>query len=290
MISSLCEFSYLASTYQTLTTWNRLHKEKKKMMTQVTNLNRQVKQLKSKLSEAEASLTPSVLTSNPQPAPVASTSSMIPPVPPIPPTFRQSTPPTPRSRTRTPSGPFMSALQKQKTPETKGYVPVFRAKTPEPKQATTPEASVPIPTFSKGKKRPAPDDAESSAPVQGFTPEGALDPERNTDFALTPRVRKSLRTGFTPTRNTTSRPVTMLAPTSPARTSMPFVPPNTSNGSNGPIILDVTNNPRSVSVADSKAPKRTWLGKMRGTGHSRSATAPASRSNVFDRAPPGRGS
>ena len=154
----------------------------------------------------------------------------------------------PRSRTR--SGP--STLLVHKTPESRPIPSVFHAKTPEPAKPLTSGLPDPAPVSSvAGKKRAAPDDGDEPARVQGFTSEGVL-AERNT--ATTPRRRKSPRTGFTPVRNTTSRPLTTLVP-GPAAQVASVAPP---------VISDVTNSPRGQPQpqADGKA-KRGWLGAHR---------------------------
>ena len=147
------------------------------------------------------------------------------------------------SRPRTISGP--SALVSRKTPEGRRAPSVFRAKTPEFAKTTPPRPLDPLPTaVVAGKKRAAPDDGDEAVPVQGFTSEGVLVKEDNA--ATTPRRRKSPRTGFTPVRNTTARPLTTLvAPESAAQAPL--------------VISDVTNSPRGQPPADAKV-KRGWLG------------------------------
>lgn len=213
---------------------------------------------------------------------------------------------TPRSRSRMPSGP--SVLPRPKTPDSRP--PVFRAKTPESRaghsafQSRTPERSnppifqtrtpgpmnsIPQPDFSGplqttssiGKKRSAPDDLDEYAPVQGFTVDGALDQSRGIDSA-TPRMRKNLRTGFTPIRNTTARPMATLTHGSPMRMS-------------DPAILDVTNSPRTLSRIEPKAAKRGWLGRIRGVSSGQSSSSlnsqpRLSRPGVFERATGGHAS
>ena len=157
-------------------------------------------------------------------------------------------PSTPPSRSRVMSGP--STLLGRKTPENqRASSSVFHAKTLEPTKApaSIPQDLVPVTTVA-GKKRAAPDDGDEPAPVQGFTSDGVLATERSAAMT-TPRRRKSPRTGFTPVRNTTTRPVTTLAP-EPAVQTAPFV------------ISDVTNNPRSQPQAEVKV-KRSWLDTQR---------------------------
>ena len=156
-------------------------------------------------------------------------------------------PPTSPSRSRAMSGP--STLLGHNTPENRrASSSVFHAKPLEPVKAptSTPQDPIPITTVA-GKKRAAPDDGDEAAPVQVFTSEGILANERGVP--ITPRRRKSPRTGFTPVRNTTARPVTTLAtePVAQAAPAAPFV------------ISDVTNNPRSQPQAEVKV-KRGWLG------------------------------
>lgn len=156
---------------------------------------------------------------------------------------------TPPSRSRAMSGP--STLLGRKTPENQhASSSVFRAKTLEPLKAPTfrPQDPVPV-TAVAGKKRAAPDDGDEPAPVQGFTSDGVLATERGATMT-TPRRRKSPRTGFTPVRNTTARPVTTLAPEPAAQAAPAPVAPL--------IISDVTNNPRSQPQAEVKV-KRSWL-------------------------------
>lgn len=139
-------------------------------------------------------------------------------------------------RSRATSGP--SALSGGKTPERQPASSVFRAKTPEPAEAPT--SRLQDPTQVAGKKRAAPDDADEPAPVQVFTSDGVL----ATGAATTPRRRKSPRTGFTPVRNTTARPLTTLALESAVQAA--------------PVISDVTNSPRGQPQTDVKV-KRSWL-------------------------------
>ncbi|TFY82007.1 hypothetical protein EWM64_g2008 [Hericium alpestre] len=266
-----------------------LHKEKKDLVKKMDKLTHKVQRLQVKLAAQDAaagSTPPNVPTSSSSYSARASHSfkasppaMVIPPVPPVPALSVLPVPLTPRSRMRMASGP--STMSRAKTPEPKAYTPVFRAKTPEPKHISLPAHPDPqSSTFSKGKKRPAPDDSDFPTPVQGFTPDGAYDPTRNTD-ATTPRMRKSLRTAFTPTRHTAARPTPTHLPTSPARVPVPA------------IIYDVTNSPRSASAGEQKAAKRGWLGKIRGgsSQQPRSTTAPgSSRPSVFEKAPFGHAS
>jgi hypothetical protein len=146
------------------------------------------------------------------------------------------------SRSRATSGP--SALSGGRTPERQHVSSVFRAKTPEPAKAPT--SRLQDPTQVAGKKRAAPDDGDEPALVQVFTSDGVL--ATGCSAATTPRRRKSPRTGFTPVRNTTTRPLTTLAP-EPAVQAAPGA---------GPVISDVTNSPRGQPQADVKV-KRSWL-------------------------------
>jgi hypothetical protein len=158
-------------------------------------------------------------------------------------------PSTPPSRSRAMSGP--STLLGRKTPENEhASSSVFRAKTLEPAKAPASRPQDPVPmTTVAGKKRAAPDDGDEPAPVQGFTSDGVLAAERNATMT-TPRRRKSPRTGFTPVRNTTARPVTTLVPEPAAQAAPAPVAPL--------VISDVTNNPRSQPQAEVKV-KRSWL-------------------------------
>ncbi|KAI9452533.1 hypothetical protein BJY52DRAFT_1292136 [Lactarius psammicola] len=217
-----------------------LHKEKKKLTAKVETLSRKVQTLQTKLATLRDGAT------NQDPAPhTASTSKQSPSLRhPFAGTATQHTksspplsavPPSSPSRSRTMSGP--SALVIRKTPEGR-RVP----------STTPPEHQDPIPTaVVAGKKRAAPDDGDEAVPAQGFTSEGVLVKEHNT--ATTPRRRKSPRTGFTPVRNTTARPLTTLGAPGPAaaQASTPLV------------ISDVTNSPRGQPPADAKV-KRSWLG------------------------------
>jgi len=172
-------------------------------------------------------------------------------------------PSTPPSRSRALSGP--STLLGRKTPENEhASSSVFRAKILEPAKAPASRPQDPVPmTTVAGKKRAAPDDGDEPAPVQGFTSDGVLAAERNATMT-TPRRRKSPRTGFTPVRNTTARPVTSLA-SEPALQAAPVAPF---------IISDVTNNPRSQPQNEVKV-KRSWLSthKSKPTQSSSNATA-----------------
>jgi hypothetical protein len=197
---------------------------------------------------------------NPPQQPTASTSKQKSPVTqqPLvtaPARYTRSSPPTladpstPPSRSRAMSGP--STLLGRKTPENEhASSSVFRARTLEPAKAPAfrpQQDPAPIATVA-GKKRAAPDDGDEPAPVQGFTSDGVLVTERGAT-TTTPRRRKSPRTGFTPVRNTTARPVTTLAQAVPEPMA-PFV------------ISDVTNNPRSQPQAEVKV-KRSWLDTQR---------------------------
>ena len=147
------------------------------------------------------------------------------------------------------SGP--STLLGRKTPENQhASSSVFRAQTLEPAKvpASIPQDPVPITTVA-GKKRAAPDDGDEPAPVQGFTSDGVLAAERSGTMT-TPRRRKSPRTGFTPVRNTTACPVTMLGQEPATQAAPAPVAPL--------VISDVTNNPRSLPQAEVKV-KRSWL-------------------------------
>lgn len=206
-----------------------------------------------------ATLKDAVANQNPAPAqPTASTSQQKSPViqqplvaAPVPYTRRSpstsAVSPTSPSRSRTRSGP--STFLAHKTPESRPISSVFHAKPP-----TSPTSGLPDPapvSVVAGKKRAAPDDGDEPARVQGFTSDGVLATERNA--ATTPRRRKSPRTGFTPVRNTTARPLTTLAPGPAAQVA-----------SVAPVIFDVTNSPRGQPKpqTDGKA-KRGWLGAHR---------------------------
>ena len=238
--------SFCAQTCTTL----RLHKEKKKLTGKVEILSRKVQTLQTKLAALRDSAT------NQDPAqPTASTSKRSPslrqPFAGTATQYTKSSPPASAvlsgspSRSRTMSVP--SPLVSRKTPEGRRVPSVFRPKTPELVMTTPPEFQEPLPTaVVAGKKRAAPDDGDEAVPAQGFTSEGVLVKEPNT--ATTPRRRKSPRTGFTPVRNTTARPVTTLGggPAAPQ-------PPT-------PLVIsDVTNSPRGQPPADTKV-KRSWLG------------------------------
>ncbi|KAI0308266.1 hypothetical protein B0F90DRAFT_146804 [Multifurca ochricompacta] len=231
-----------------------LHKEKKKLTAKVETLSRKVQTLQSKL----ATLKEAAANQNPGQSTVP-TSEQIPlskqaiPVARVP--FTRSSHPTSAaasgspSRSRTMSGP--SALLGRKTPDNRPTPSVFRAKTPEPTKAPISELQSSLSTtIVAGKKRAAPDDGDDAVPTQGFTSDGVLAIDRNT--ASTPRRRKSLRTGFTPVRNTTTRPLTTLV----LEPAAPVPPP--------PVILDVTNSPRSQpqTQTDIKV-KRSWLGTQK---------------------------
>ncbi|KAH8997241.1 hypothetical protein EDB92DRAFT_1838622 [Lactarius akahatsu] len=226
-----------------------LHKEKKKLMAKVETLSRKVQTLQIKIVTLRDSA------NNQDPAQhIASTSKQRPSLgqPFASTQHTKSSSPLPAvpsgspSRSRTMSGP--SALVSRKTPEGRRAPSVFRAKTPEPAKTTPPGQQDALPTVAvAGKKRAAPDDGDEAVPVQGFTSEGVLVKEHNT--ATTPRRRKSPRTGFTPVRNTTARPLTTLVVPGPAAAEAltPLV------------ISDVTNSPRGQPPADAKV-KRSWLG------------------------------
>jgi hypothetical protein len=174
-------------------------------------------------------------------------------------------PSTPPSRSRAISG--SSTLLGRKTPENQhASSSVVRAKTLEPARAPVPIPQDPAPvTTVAGKKRAAPDDGDEPAPVQGFTSDGVLATERSATMT-TPRRRKSPRTGFTPVRNTTGRPVTTLEPEPAAQAAPTPVAPL--------VISDVTNNPRGQPQAEIKV-KRSWLDTHRSkpTQSSSNATA-----------------
>ena len=235
----------------TCTTY-RLHKEKKKLTGKVETLTRKVQTLQDKLAAFRDGAT------NQNPAqPTASTSKQSPSLrqtfagpatqytkssSPLASAVSSGSP----SRSRTVSGP--SALVSCRTPEGQRAPSVFRMKTPEPAKTISPELQGPLPTaVVAGKKRAAPDDGDETVPAQGFTSEGVLVKEPNT--ATTPRRRKSPRTGFTPVRNTTARPLTTLVASGPAAPQAPA----------SLIISDVTNSPRGPPPPDIKV-KRSWLG------------------------------
>ena len=238
--------SFCAQTYTT----RRLHKEKKKLTAKVETLSRKVQTLQTKLAALRDSAT------NQDPAqPTSSTSKQSPslkqPFVGAATQYTKSSPPasavpsgSPRSRTM--SGP--STIVSHTTPEGRRAPSVFHPKTPELAKTTAPELQDALPTaVVAGKKRAAPDHGDEAVPAQGFTSEGVLVREPNT--ATTPRRRKSPRTGFTPVRNTTARPLTTLVEPEPAA-PQPATPL---------VISDVTNSPRGQPPADTKV-KRSWLG------------------------------
>jgi hypothetical protein len=258
--SSTCSNNSSPPLVIELITSLRLHKEKKKLTTKVETLTRKVQTLQTKLAALkDASL-------NQRPAqPTASTSKQSPPgresvatatvrSTTLSPPFSTVAPGSP-SRSRAKSGP--SALLSGKTSDSGPAPSIYRTSTPEPAKVSTsrPQGPLPTPTVA-GKKRAAPDDGDETVPVQGFTSEG-VPVDRST--VTTPRRRKSPRTGFTPVRNTTSRPLTALASEPAAQAPAP------------PIISDVTN---SQAASDAKA-KRSWLGtnKSKSTQSSYNATA-----------------
>jgi len=169
------------------------------------------------------------------------------------------------SRSRTRSGP--STFVAHKTPESRSMPSVFHAKTPEPAKPPTSGLSDPaLVSVVAGKKRAAPDDGDEPARVQGFTSEGVLATDRST--VTTPRRRKSPRTGFTPVRNTTARPLMTVVP-GPAAQAASVAPP---------VISDVTNSPRGQPQpqTDGKA-KRGWLGAHRAKPSSSGINATTAR-------------
>ena len=238
-----------------------LHKEKKKLTAKVETLTRKVQGLQTKL----AALRDAAPNQNPA-QPIASTAKQSPPIKePVTAApvqyIKLSSPvssvtPSSPSRSRARSGP--SAPLGPKAPDGGPTASVFRAKTPEPAKASSSRLQDPLPTaIVVGKKRAAPDDGDETVPVQGFTSDGVLATERNV---VTPRRRKSPRTGFTPVRNTTTHPLTTLSTEPAAQVAAP------------PIISDVTNSPRG-QPHEAKA-KRSWLGthKSRSTQSSNNAT------------------
>ncbi|THH21203.1 hypothetical protein EW146_g292 [Bondarzewia mesenterica] len=281
-----------------------LLKEKKKLTAKVESLNRKVQSLQNKLAAAKEATPKPKLPPQTPPAPPAALvhapaptpSRVSPPAPSAANVFTVSharpgpsapySPSTPRFRSRMTPGP--SALTRPKTPESRPPTPerpmsVLRAKTPEQRQKLAqPDFSGPMQTTSSiGKKRPAPEDPDEYASVQGFTAEGALDPTRGIDSSP-PRMRKNLRTGFTPVRNTAARTMASFARGSPARMTDPAA------------ISDVTNSPRSASRGELKA-KRGWLGRIRGGSASAASSTQArilssSRANIFERTSGGRAS
>ncbi|VDB87529.1 unnamed protein product [Peniophora sp. CBMAI 1063] len=180
------------------------------------------------------------------PAPVAS-SSYAPPVH----TLSVEVPPTPRSRARLSAGNGSIANVRPKTPERRFPTVFRRAKTPEPQKRLSPCEDKQPTASTLGKRRA--DDIDDQVPAQGFTSEGTMDPrELGTFGESTPRARKSVRTGFTPVRNTTSRPTVTVntAQHSPERRRV------------APMhISDVTNSPRGSAA------------------HVRATTEPAAASN-----------
>ncbi len=230
-------------------TTRRLHKEKKKLTAKVETLSRKVQTLQTKLATLKDGAANQDLT---QPASTSKRSSAS-----LKQTLagtaaqhtRSSTTVPPSSPSRSRSMSSSSALVSHKTPEGRRAPPVFRAKSPEPAKVIPPEPQDPLPAAVViGKKRAAPEEGDEAVPVQVFTSEGVLVKEHHTP--TTPRRRKSPRTGFTPVRNTTARPLTSLA--AQGSTSQP-------PGSIPPVISDVTNSPRSQPPADAKI-KRSWLG------------------------------
>ena len=233
-------------------TSHRLHKEKKKLTSKVETLSRKVQTLQDKLAVFRDSA------ANQDPAqPTASTSKQSSSIRqtfagPTTQYTKSASPPASAvtsgspSRSRTVSGP--SALVSCRTPEGQRVPSVFRVKTPEPAKTIPLELQDPLPTaVIAGKKRAAPDDGDETVPAQGFTSEGVLVKEPNA--ATTPRRRKSPRTGFTPVRNTTARPLTTLVAPGPAALQAPA----------SLVISDVTNSPRGPPPPDTKV-KRSWLG------------------------------
>ncbi|KZV70971.1 hypothetical protein PENSPDRAFT_743332 [Peniophora sp. CONT] len=164
------------------------------------------------------------------PVPIAS-SSYVPPAhePPA------DVPPAPRSRSRLSSSDGSTALTRPKTPERRFPTVFRRAKTPEPPRRSPPEDKQPT-ASTLGKRRA--DDIDDQVPAQGFTSEGTMDPRELVTFGeSTPRARKSVRTGFTPVRNTTSRPAVTVGQRSPERRNL------------APMhISDVTNSPRGSAA------------------------------------------
>ncbi|KAI0033989.1 hypothetical protein K488DRAFT_84430 [Vararia minispora EC-137] len=262
-----------------------LMKEKKKLVAKVDSLTRRVQSLQTKLAAAKeaAAATPTAapsphaaplapahpsVASGSRPAPVTAhpwhnstppvplaPPAEIPPVPALP----AGTPPSP-SRRRMASGP--PSMSRGKTPEPHLPAVFRRAQTPEaPRPAPALELRDRMPTTSMlGQKRAAPDDLEDHRVAQGFTSEGTLDQERGVGQS-TPRARKSLRSGFTPVRNTTARPMTTIGSTSPVRGG---------GRTGGPLIADVTNSPRGSTAhvrASSEAAPVTkrggWTNKLK---------------------------
>ncbi|KAI0275128.1 hypothetical protein BC834DRAFT_851261 [Gloeopeniophorella convolvens] len=268
-----------------------LHKERKKLNAKVETLTRKVQTLQGKV----AALKDAAATNQQPTQPIASSSKQSPaqltvaavpaqfPAAPAPVQSRKSTSPMPSapvaspSRSRAISGPSTSF--NVRTPDSRPAPSVFRARTPEPAQDPFLELRGPLPTTAvAGKKRAAPDDSDEVRRAQGFTSDGVLATNRNA--ATTPRRRKSLRTGFTPVRNTTTQPMTTLAADCQAPAPAPAPP----------VISDVTNSPRGKQQADAKV-KRSWLG-MRKTKPTQSSGSAASRTmttsgrgTVFERAP-----
>ncbi|KAF8274033.1 hypothetical protein EI94DRAFT_1794680 [Lactarius quietus] len=165
-----------------------LHKEKKKLTGKVEVLSRKVQSLQTKLATLRDSAT------NQDPAqPTASTSKRSPPL---------AGAATHYTKSSTPA----SASQDSRGSTRTICVPPEDTRT---RNTNPPELQDPLPTaVVAGKKRAAPDDGDEAVPAQGFTSEGVLVKEPNA--ATTPRRRKSPRTGFTPVRNTTTRPLTTL--------------------------------------------------------------------------------
>ncbi|CAL1694495.1 unnamed protein product [Somion occarium] len=246
-----------------------LIKEKKKLNNKIDSLGRKVANLQAKLAAATEINPLAPVPAKNQPQALTSTSRAPAIVAP------QAYPTPSSSRSRTLSGP--SVLARPKTPEHRvPPPPVFRARTPEskrlpsiPPSSNSPPPSMPMSSssssmMSAGKKRRAPDDFEDGEglPPQVFTSDSV--PSQDPD-AFTPRIRRALhsvRTGFTPIRNSATRPHPNQL--SPRRAT-----------TGAPIIADVTNSPRGHKHGDpaDKAMKRGgWLGKMRGGQAPRSAT------------------
>jgi hypothetical protein len=243
-VSRIVVASFCAQTC----TIRRLLKENKKLTAKVETLSRKVQTLQTKLAVLRDSAT------NQDPAqPASSTSKQSLSLKQPATQYTKSSPPASavpsgsRSRSRA-STSGTSTLVSRKTPEGRPAPSVFRPMTPELAKTIPSELQDALPTaVVAGKKRAAPDHGDEAVPAQGFTSEGVLVREPNA--ATTPRRRKSPRTGFTPVRNTTARPLTTVVDPEPAAPQPPT-----------PLVIsDVTNSPRGQPPADTKV-KRSWLG------------------------------
>jgi hypothetical protein len=287
-------------------------KEKKKLVTKVESLARKVHSLQTKLATAKQTVaaTPSTalaatafapaLSPVHSHSPVASSSRLahavtrsthdLLPTPVAPPAHIMPVPALPfgvsqsqvSPRSRLASGP--SNATRGKTPEPRLPAVFRRAQTPEPPK-TAPELLMHdrMPTTSMvGQKRAAPDDLDEHQPAQGFTSEGIPFEREHGDGDSTPRARKSLRSGFTPVRHTTTRPLTTIGFTSPVRES-----------SEEPLIADVTNSPRgsaaqmhATSASDAMpGGKRggAWVNRLKGGQRDGAGRSVSAMRSLFER-------